>query len=126
MAKKGLSAKQEQALELLIINNRMSGDSLTIEQLAQTIGRSRQTVSSWINHDDVFRAEYDRRIREMNKYAAAHAMNTMIELLDCKHQPTRLGAAKDLLDRAGYKPTEKVSVEEDVPVVIMGVVELED
>lgn len=119
MAKKALSAKQELALELLIKNYRMSGESLTIEDIAKIVGRSRQTVSSWINHNNAFREEYDRRIREMNKYAAAHAMNTMIELLDCKHQPTRLGAAKDLLDRAGYKPTEKIDVEGVEPVIIV-------
>ena len=126
MAEKRLNAKQEQCLDLLIKNYKISGKGMTIEEIAAEVGKSRQTVSTWMNHNELFRAEYDRRIRELNKYSTAYAMNTMIELLECEHAPTRLGAAKDLLDRAGFKPTEKLSVEKDVPVVIMGVEDLED
>ncbi len=113
MAEKKLKPKQEQCLDLLIKNYKTTGKGMTLEEIAAAVGVSRQTVSKWMNHDELFRAEYDRRIRELNKYATAYAMSTLIELLESKHAPTRLGAAKDLLDRAGMKPAEDVNLHGD-------------
>ena len=120
VAKDKLSPKQEKALDLIIKYYKSNGKGMTIEEIAEAVGVSRQTVSTWMNHNELFREEYDRRIRELNKYATAYAMNTMIELLECNHVPTRLGAAKDLLDRAGFKPAESLNLHTDAdPVVIV-------
>lgn len=55
-------------------------------------------------------AKLDRDLREMFVEDAVKAYNVLLEIMQ---NPTaldkdRLVAARDLLDRAGYKPTEKV------------------
>ena len=119
MADDKLSTVQEKALDLIIKNYKRADGGMTIEEIAKAVKRSRQTVSSWMNHHKLFRSEYDRRIRELNKYATAYAMSTIIDLLSCNDERTRLGAAKDILDRGGFKPKDVVDVSGVEPVIII-------
>ena len=41
-------------------------------------------------------------------------MSTLVELLDCDDPNARYKAAKDILDRAGFKPTDKLEVTAEV------------
>ena len=43
-----------------------------------------------------------------------HAMSTLVDLLDCDDPNARYKAAKDILDRAGFKPTDKLEVTAEV------------
>jgi hypothetical protein len=43
-----------------------------------------------------------------------HAMRTLVELLDCDDPNARYKAAKDILDRAGFKPTDRIEVSAEV------------
>lgn len=128
MATKRTKLKQHQidAIELLITKYRISDGYTNLESIAKEVGVERQTLYNWMYKNDLFIEEYERRVRERSRYSAGPAINRMHSLLDHSDGKVQLGAAKDLLDRAGYKPTEKISVEEDVPVVIMGVEALED
>ena len=42
------------------------------------------------------------------------AMATLVDLLDCDDPNARYKAAKDILDRAGFKPTDKVEITAEV------------
>lgn len=62
--------------------------------------------------------------REHIDMAAVRAAFAMEQFLDEKTLPTigdkeRFGAAKDLLDRGGYKPVEKLEVETHNPLVFL-------
>lgn len=68
------------------------------------------------------------KIRELTKehieISAVRAAFAMEQFLDEKTLPTigdkeRFGAAKDLLDRGGFKPTEKYEVEAPNPLVFL-------
>ena len=52
------------------------------------------------------------------KDVAAKAFNTEAALLKAKSEMVRLMAAKDILDRAGFKPDENINISTD-PVVIV-------
>lgn len=58
MATKELNEKQLRAIELLI-----KGES--INDIAATLGVSRQSVSTWKNKDETFKAELDKSIQEL-------------------------------------------------------------
>jgi len=58
--------------------------------------------------------EIAKRMAERFADKAPTALNTINELmLNSDSDAIRLQAAKDMMDRAGYKPKDKVSIEED-------------
>lgn len=89
---------------------------LTMQQIAEELGFSRKTVEKWFwgGHPQ-FRAEWQRildehieRARNTLLKAAPAAAETIAKLAQqATNENVRLGAAKDVLDRAGLKPAEK-------------------
>lgn len=124
-----LKPQQLKAIELLIKNYKYCvGDSprMTLDDIAAAVGVTRKTLYNWMR-TDAFATEYDRRIREENRYMQAAAQATIISLLESSSDKVRLDAAKDILDRAGCKASEKITVEgKGIPVVISGADQLED
>lgn len=55
-------------------------------------------------------ANLNRDLREMFVAEAANAFNVMLEIMNKPEamDKDRIAAAKDLLDRAGYKPVDKI------------------
>jgi len=86
-----------------------------IKQIAEELGFSPRTVEKWFYAHPAIRAEWQRildehveRARNTLLRAAPAAAATIAKLAqDAVNENVRLGAAKDVLDRAGLKPAEK-------------------
>lgn len=85
--------------------------------IAKNIKVTPSTLSIWINHSDFFakklkeeelKAESERKRRY--KSAAQLAINKLIDLVESSDDKTALAACKDILDRAGDKPSDKVDL----------------
>lgn len=114
-----LNTKQKKCIELLV-----AGDK-TQKQIAEILHVSENTISNWKKHEE-FISEYTSSLKSSMKDVAAKAFNTEISLLKARSEMVRLMAAKDILDRAGFKPDDKVNLIGSGMVVISGSDELED
>ena len=86
-------------------------------EVADAVKVSRQTLSSWINHNEIFmkirdeeEAKAERERKRRYKGAAQIAINKLIDLIDSDDDKAALAACKDILDRAGDKPSDKLSL----------------
>lgn len=108
-----LNKKQKKCIEMMLC-----GD-FTQKEIASEIKVTEQTISHWKRHVPEFMEEYETALREGIREAASKAFHTQVGLLSCKSAMTRHLAAKDILDRAGFKADEKVTVNGGVPVQIV-------
>lgn len=98
---KKLTTKQIKCIELMV-EGWKQGD------IAHEIGIASETISRWKNQD-LFIQEYKNAIDTKFKYLAGFAQKTIEDLAkDSKNDNVRLSAAKDILDRGGYKPVEEI------------------
>lgn len=107
-----LSAKQKKCLELMVQGN------LKQKEIAQQIKVSEVTVSNW-KKDEEFITELNTLLKNAIKSTAAKAFNTELTLLNAKSEMVRLMAAKDILDRAGFKPEDNMNISGTGTVVIV-------
>ena len=115
---KKLTARQRAYLGLLL-NNYIDGrKKLSKDEMAEQLGVSRQTLNNW-EHLPAFSREYNNAVRSSLNAAAIAAAQTMVDLLSADDERARLGAAKDLLDRTGFKPKDVVDVSGVEPVIII-------
>lgn len=114
-----LTAKQKKCLELLV-----SGE-LTQKEISAQIKVSEQTICNWKKNAE-FVEEYNELMRVCIQSFAAKAFQTQTKLLNAKSEMVRYMVSKDILDRAGFKPEEKVELNGAIPVVIAGDDGLED
>jgi len=114
MAIKKITATHRQAMLLYC-------QGMSIEEIATVINRSPGTVQNWFYRDQNFRAEFEkfkkeyieevtRTARDRMQSAADQAMQTLIELLYSQNERIRLDAARDLLDRTGFKPEDVLAL----------------
>jgi len=108
MAIKNINATHKQAMLL-------HAQGMSIEQIAEQVSRSQGTVENWFYRDPNFRAEYEKfkqeyisditkTARERMQKAADEAMQTMLILMATSESDRiRLDAARDILDRTGFK-----------------------
>jgi hypothetical protein len=112
---KTLTDKQKKFLTVLF--GEAEGDFVRAKHLA---GYSENTATFDIV--EALREEIAEATREFIKNSAAKAAFSMYKVLE---DPTALGnkeriaAAKDLLDRSGHKPTDKVEVSAHNPIFIL-------
>lgn len=99
-----LTKKQQKVLELSFETD------LGREQIASQVGVSSRTVSRWRNENEDFAEAEKQYARKTITNATSKALGTMIGLLNARSEMVRFNAAKDLLDRAGFAPTEKVDL----------------
>lgn len=109
-----LKAEQVKYLELLFETQ----EKLSESQMAKKIGVSRKTVWLWKTEDKEFQDEYDREFRRRMKYAASKAFNKQCNLIDSRNDMVAHLACKDIMDRAGFNPTEKVEADVDTSLNI--------
>ena len=102
-----LTKKQINCLGLLV------SAELTQKQIAAEIKVSEQTICAW-KKDPEFIDEYNKLMRTTVRSVAAKAFKTLTSLLDADSEQVRLNAAKDILDRAGFKPEERVEINGNV------------
>lgn len=109
--KKQLNAKQKKAIQMQVYQG------FSQVQVAKALTLSEKTVSSWVNHNEFFieklneeesKAERERKRRY--KGAAQRAVNKLVGLLDSYDEKIALAACKEILDRAGDKPSDKLSL----------------
>lgn len=99
-----LKGKQKKCLELML-----TGD-YTQKEIAKEIGVTEQTIVNWKKNDE-FAEEYNSALKKRINLHAAAAFKTETELLkNADSDSVRLNAAKDILDRAGFKPRDEVSL----------------
>ena len=99
-----LKAKQKKCIELLI------DSKMTQIEIAEQLQISDQTISNWKKNEE-FIDEYEKANRDAIKYLTAKARQKINDLLNANNEQVQLAAAKDILDRAGYKAESKVQFE---------------
>ncbi len=107
-----LSSKQKKCVEL------MASGEFTQKEIAKKINITEKTICTWKKKDE-FMSELDQLIVTTIRSVAAKAFKTQTKLLDAKSEMVRYMAAKDILDRAGFKPDEKLKLEGYSTVIIV-------
>lgn len=108
-----LKPKQVECLKLMMQNPKISG-----KELAETLKVTEKTISQWKNKNTEFQEEYNTLVRSKIQYAATQALGKQIELLQSRNDMVAHLAAKDLMDRAGFNPTEKIEADLDTELTI--------
>ena len=106
-----LNPKQKKCIELMV-----EGVS-TQKQIAEKLNVSENTISNWKKNDE-FMSEYNTTLKSSINAVAAKAFSTQTKLLNARSEMVRYMVSKDILDRAGFKASEKVDLNVE-PVVIV-------
>lgn len=87
---------------------------LTYEEIAVKVDRTVDTIRNWFHRDHTFRAAFEElkaevieRAKERLVMNSEKAALKLVELLKSQTPFEAMGAAKDILDRAGLKPPDK-------------------
>ena len=117
MLKKGgvyimLKPKQIMCLQLMV-----KGD-MTDKEIAESINIAQKTICDWKKNCKEFQDEYNSLMRRSLQYAAPKAFRKQLKLLDSKNDMVAHLAAKDIMDRAGFNPTEKIEADVDTELNI--------
>ena len=107
-----LNPKQVKCLELMVQGN------MTDKEIAEAINITQKTICDWKKNCKEFQAEYDSLMRKSLQYAAARAFRKQMSLLDSKNDMVAHLAAKDIMDRAGFNPVEKIEADVDMELNI--------
>ena len=102
-----LNKKQKKCIELMV-----SGD-MSQNEIAKTIGVIPGTISDWKKKDE-FREEYNRANKIVINSIVPKAVQTVKSLLNADSEQVRLAAAKDVLDRAGYKAQDDIKLNANI------------
>lgn len=108
-----LKPKQVECLKLMMQNPKISG-----KELAEALNVTEKTISQWKNKNTEFQDEYNTLVRSKIQYAASQALGKQIDLLQSRNDMVAHLAAKDLMDRAGFNPVEKIEQEIDMDLNI--------
>ena len=103
-----LKPKQQKCLELMIQG------SMTDKEIAKAINITQKTICEWKKNCKEFQDEYERLMRCGLQYAAPKAFRKQMSLLNSKNDMVAHLAAKDIMDRAGFNPIEKVDQQIDM------------
>lgn len=95
-----VSKKQLQCIEL------MFDGELSQKQISNKLNVHETTISRWKKNGD-FREAIQEYVNHQINDTALMALNTLKKLLKAKSELVRYNAAKDILDRAGFAPTNK-------------------
>lgn len=106
-----LNQKQKKCIQMML------DSEMTHKQIAEVLKVTPTTISNWKRNQE-FMDEYTSLLKQSMKDSAALAYKTEVKLLSARSEMVRLLAAKDVLDRAGFKPDENVSLNVE-PVVIV-------
>lgn len=98
-----LTSKQRKCVELMAVGEH------TQKSIAVQIKITEQTICAWKKNPE-FMAELEALIRIGIQSLAAKAFRTQRDLLDANNEMVRFIASKDILDRAGYKPKDKLDI----------------
>lgn len=94
----------------------LAGNHTRVE-IASILGVTANTVGKWLRDPDIkkYMEEFQRQeaniIRSRMQASSAAALDKMVRLLDSPIDGVALQAAKDLMDRAGFKPKQEIKKE---------------
>ena len=108
-----LNSKQAECLKMMMQNPNIKG-----KDLASALKVTEKTISQWKNKNEEFQNEYNTLVRSKIQYAATQALGKQIELLQSRNDMVAHLAAKDLMDRAGFNPVEKIVQDIDMDLNI--------
>lgn len=114
----GITKKMKNTIDLMVTSN------LNQREIAKKLDINEATISRWKNNED-FKNELGKAQKNYLMSLTAPAIRTLKNLLYADSEAVRFNAAKDILDRTGYKPTEKQQLE-ITPIIISGSDDLED
>ena len=114
-----LNENQLKCINLIITTNK------TQKQIAKEINITEKTICEW-KKDEKFKEEIQRQMKENFSLLAIEAQQELKKLLKSKNENVKIQAIKDILDRAGYKPTDKIEHSGSIQIVISGDDELAD
>jgi len=106
-----LNSKQKKCIEMMALGDR------TQKEIAEQLKVTEATICNWKKNED-FQTEYIEFMRQNLKGAVAKAFNTELQLLNARSEMVRLLAAKDVLDRAGFRPDDNVNANIDTDLHI--------
>jgi len=98
-----LTRKQLETIQLMI------EQEMTQREIAERLNISEVTISRW-KKDEEFKRIFEKTLRDSINLSSSYAYRTMVKLLGARSELVRFQAAKDILDRAGFKPTEKSEI----------------
>lgn len=103
-----LKPKQVKCLELMIQGN------MTDKDIAKAINITQKTICDWKKNCKEFQDEYNALMRSALQYAAPKAFRKQMALLESDSDMVAHLAAKDIMDRAGFNPTDKIEQQVDM------------
>lgn len=106
-----LNSKQKKCIELMVEGNK------TQKEISEILHVSEATICNWKKNDE-FKSDYTSSLKNSMKDVAAKAFRTEVSLLKARSETVRLMAAKDILDRAGFKPDENINLSGESVVLI--------
>lgn len=104
-----LKAKHYQCIELMLAH-----PTWGVCKLAEEVGVNRNTVSDWKRNNEEFKAEYQKRLREIWEDSEAIAVETMRNLAS----DGDFKASKYILDSLGYAPAQRIEADISNDIVI--------
>lgn len=107
-----LNPKQVKCLQLMIRGDMKDKD------IASAINVTQKTICEWKKNCKEFQDEYNSLMRSSLQYAAPKAFRKQMSLLDSKNDMVAHLAAKDIMDRAGFNPADKVEMDVDMDLNI--------
>lgn len=99
-----MNDKQEKCINLMVTTNK------TQKRIAKEIEVSEKTICEWKKQKE-FKDAIDKNIKENFGSLALDAQKELKRLLKSNNEYIKMQAVKDILDRAGYKPTERIKNE---------------
>ncbi|RLU42108.1 hypothetical protein DIY18_09975 [Streptococcus iniae] len=115
-------AKVQEAKMLEAIEFKLTNPSSTQVQVAEILGITDRQLRNWEN-DENDKSGWIKLNKEFTEKSfsklAPSAVATLAQLSkSAKSEMVRLQATQDILDRAGYKPTDKQEISIDEPIVL--------
>jgi len=107
-----LKPKQVKCLELMIRGE------MTDKEIAEQINITQKTICEWKKNNKEFQDQYNTMMRSALQYAAPKAFRKQVALLDSENDMVAHLAAKDIMDRSGFKPIDKIEQQVDMELNI--------
>lgn len=106
-----LNSKQKKCIEMLTASNR------TQKEIAGKLRVTEETVCNWKKNDE-FMTEYTTSLKNSTKDMAAKAFCVEKSLLKARSETVRLMAAKDILDRVGFKTDDNINLNGEAVILV--------
>lgn len=99
-----ISKEQQTCITLMVSTNK------TQKQIAKELKITEQTICNWKKQKE-FSEMLQEEIKNNFGSLAVEAQKELKKLLKSKNAVVKMQAVKDVLDRAGFKPTERIKNE---------------